>query len=737
MQIHQEAWGLPEGSPVTRQSLATVLGPSEGMVMGHVNHIGRVGALAVTLGVGWAVASAPGVAYADTSGASDAGQSSSGSASTPSRTEARTSGGNDTSGADGAQGRDNADNDNADKDDADKDDAVDDGKNDIDGDDDVKNEIDGNNDDGGHGAVTADNSANTSSAAEAEQSADLTGFDDAGHLDGSDASQELLSIDAGSSVTTTTLGATPAVKAPTKAKAPAEVPEAASTTVTAKPTLVSVISDVVSALLTPRTAPAPVSPLQGATMLASLAAARDELERNASRRSAVASGQAVAALGADTPNVLVIGVDGTNLARVLATLGNDSHFFKLIQDSTTAASSIVGHTTISNPSWSSILTGAWGEKTGVINNVFTPWTYNKWPTVFTQLETINPLINTTSIANWNVISGIADSGIGADTVLNVSQQPDDPDWLKTDDKVGALTAAAITAARADVANFMFSYFVGVDENGHMYGGDSPEYAEAIRNFDRNLGLIMEKVTDWENLYGEQWTIMMVTDHGHQPQKGLGHGFQSPDETSTFVIANNPLLFDRGAVNLKYSIVDVTPTVMTLFGFDPAGDADGVSLTDLDDSTVTPGDTPTALRQALNDAIAMYGYPDIGTNIALTVRTIATTIPYYVDNITNGIVSALQGLAAQEIFLISPLARLAIIPVDIIGDLAYIGTNIVAQIVARLTGVTGASIFPLQRPATPTFPEAPDVTTPDLVALTCTDGRVTGAVFACGASSMAA
>jgi hypothetical protein len=272
----------------------------------------------------------------------------------------------------------------------------------------------------------------------------------------------------------------------------------------------------------------------------------------------------------------------------------------------------------------------------------------------------------------------------------------------------------------------------------MYGGDSPEYEEAIRNFDRNLGLIMEKVTDWEDLYGEQWTIMMVTDHGHQPQKGLGHGFQSPDETSTFVIANNPLLFDKGAVNLKYSIVDVTPTVMTLFGYDPAGDADGVSLLDLDDSTVTPGDNTTALRQALNDAIAMYGYPDIGTNIALTVRTIATTIPYYVDNITNGIVSALQGLAAQEIFLISPLASLAIIPVDIIGDLAYIATNIVAQIVARLTGVTGASIFPLQRPATPTFPEAPDVaTTPDLVALTCTDGRVTGAVFACGASSMAA
>ena len=40
--------------------------------MGYANNIGRVGALAVTLGVGWAIASAPGVAYADVVAATDA-----------------------------------------------------------------------------------------------------------------------------------------------------------------------------------------------------------------------------------------------------------------------------------------------------------------------------------------------------------------------------------------------------------------------------------------------------------------------------------------------------------------------------------------------------------------------------------------------------------------------------------------------------------------------------------------
>ncbi|ORV83348.1 alkaline phosphatase family protein [Mycolicibacterium iranicum] len=634
--------------------------------MSYANNIGRVGALAVTLGVGWAVASASGVAYADTGDSSSSSESSSASSSS---STASSSDDSDSSASDNsAAASDTAADDNETADDADDE--------------------------------AAEDSAHrrTTKASRAEASSD--GDDDAPAESVTD--EEEAEPDAG----------------PTE-----------------KPTVTKVVSDGVSSLPAPEQ-PSPAAPLQGSTLLASLAAARDELERNTLRRTAVTTQQAEV-LDVGTPNVLVIGVDGTNLSRVLAHPELTTNFFKLIQGSTTAASTIVGHTTISNPSWSSILTGAWGEKTGVINNVFTPWTYSKWPTVFTQLETLNSAIETTSIANWNVISAIAASGLGVDNLVNVPEQENDPRWLEADDLVGEYTEAAIAAASADVANLIFSYFVGVDENGHLYGGDSPEYLEALANFDENLGLIMAAVDDWEDLTGEQWTIMMVTDHGHQPQKGFGHGFQSPDETSTFVIANSPGLFTEGGVNLKYSIVDVTPTVMHLFGYQPAEDSDGVSLTDLDDSTVLPGDNDALLRKALQDAIAMYGYPDIGTNIALSVRTIVATIPYYVDNIVNGITSGLQSLADQDIFLISPLAQLAIIPVDIVGDIAYIATNIVAQIVARLTGVEGASIFPLQRPTTPTFPWPPEESsTPDLVAVACTDGRVSSALFACGAAAVA-
>ncbi|CAN3129061.1 alkaline phosphatase family protein [Mycobacterium sp. smrl_JER01] len=718
--------------------------------MGYASQIGRVGALAVTLGVGWAMAGAAGVAAAEPSSASSTGGSSATSAassstqgdgsSAPAGSSADSDADRDgddgaddgaDTGGDGAAGGQVAD-EGADAGANEKDDDKNDDENA--GEDENRNEDESNDVDDSVGPLVqrkdgrADRAAAeadraTQPAAEADRATEQ-----AGRGQPESPGAEALAAASGAPSTRTQTGTTPVTALQT---ATLRTPQkTAVTPAAAKPTLVTLISDLVRSLLKPQQ-PAPVTPLQGSTVLASLGAVRDELERNALLRSAVTS--QVAALVDDTPNVLVIGVDGTNLSRVLANPELTTNFFSLMQGGTTAASTIVGHTTISNPSWSSILTGAWGEKTGVINNVFTPWTYEKWPTVFTQLESLsNRAIATTSIANWNVISAIAASGIGADTVINVAQVAGDTNWLLTDDQVGDHTEAAIAAARPDIANFMFSYFVGVDENGHLYGGDSPEYLAALANFDRNLGEIMHAVTEWEALTGEKWTIIMVTDHGHQPQKGLGHGFQSPDETSTFVVARNSDLFGQGLVNLRYSIVDVTPTALSLFGYTPAPYFDGVPLTDLGGADVTPIDDDDALRATLLDIIGKYGYPDIGTNLALSARTIFASVPYYVDMITTGITAGLQSIAERDIFLISPLAALAIIPVKFIGGLAYVGTNVVAQIVARLTGVTGARIFPLWPPAPPSFPESPEqASTPELVALVCSEGRVSGAIFACG------
>lgn len=684
--------------------------------MSHAKYIGRIGALAVTLGVGAALGAVPGIAYADS------GASTSDSSAT-SQQQDTASDGTRSAGGDNAERR------------RDRREARTEGRTPAQRA--AQQRADAAADEVAEIDAPARRQARSIASEEPElrsapgesagkeatapppeapgvSSVPATADEEAGARVASEPPTET----AGTATTTTTLSVP-------QRRAPKAAP------VRERTTLAGAVSSFVSALLSPTAAPGRGAPIQAPVMVAAMGAVRDELERNTERRLAneVAAQVNAQAL---SENVLVIGVDGVNLSRVLANAANMPNFIGLIGDATTAPASIVGHTTISNPSWTAILTGVWGERTGVINNVFTPWTYDKWPTVFDLIEGQNSAVQTTSIANWNVISAIADAGNGgADVVINVSQVADDPNWLLTDDAVGQATVAAVAGANLADPNFLFSYFVGVDENGHMYGGASEEYRIALENFDENLGAILQAI----NGSGEEWTILMVTDHGHQPQVGFGHGFQSPDETSTFVIARNSPLFTPGAMNLQYEIVDVTPTVLALFGLEAPDGLDGESLMD-QGGTVVPvgGDPDEALREALLDTIDKYGYPDIGTQIALGARTVFGAIPYYVDQLTDTATAGLQAIVDMDIFLVSLLAKVAIAPVQLLGDVLYVATNIVAQIVARLTGVTGASIFPLWPPAPPPTEFTPPEPSDARIGAMC--GSRSAALLLCSPGSVA-
>ena len=507
---------------------------------------------------------------------------------------------------------------------------------------------------------------------------------------------------------------TTAVTTFSAASAPAApaVPEAPTS-------LVSIVTDLLGSLLHPLLYSGTGSPpLQAPTLLAILAAARDEIERILVRRPTTVAYPQTLGQPLDYPDppadptkqhVLVVAIDGTNMSRVLADDTNEN-FFELMDTSTSSAPSIVGHTTVSNPSWTAILTGAWDNKTGVINNVYTPSTYDRWPTVFTQLESHDPDIETKAIADWDVIAAIAASGsVGADEVVYVSQKPGDTNWSKTDAAVTDETVETLEGPAGDYTNeapnFLVTYLVQVDENGHLYGGASPEYKEAIQRTDDNLGEILDAVAAREAATCaagpstcEDWTVIVVTDHGHQPQQGFGHGFQSPDETTTFVIADGPQ-FGDSVFNPDYEIVDVTPTVLSLFGAPQRTSFDGVPLTSLRGSDSDPL-TQEQLQNTLKAQIATHDYPDIITNVALSLRTIVAFVPYYVYG---------AGLPTP------------------IGEILYVGTNVPAQIVAFFTGVYGVRLFPLLPPPPPSTFIPEEATAVDAaLRVDCGDGSLAAA-----------
>lgn len=398
-------------------------------------------------------------------------------------------------------------------------------------------------------------------------------------------------------------------------------------------------------------------------------------------------------------NFLLIGTDGTNLAGILADPAGTPNFHAFMQQSVTSASTIVGHTTISNPSWTTIQTGVWMETAGVSNNVFTPWTYDTWPTVYNQLEaTWGDQINTTVIANGEgstsgINTRIAGAGaFPADHIEFVPQVPGDTDWIATQNLVGIKTQAAILAAPSSQGNLIFASFAGVDNNAHQYGGDSPQYAAALRNLDYNLGKqlptnmggsgLLGAVADWEAAHpGEQWSTLVVTDHGEigPDQFGRGHGFQSPRETATF------LIFDQagndvrdGWINNSWQTVSTTPTILQQFNLMPPSYMQGAPLTaPVFDSTYV--DPDNNLFRVLSATFAAQGYPDPVTNYALDSRTVAATIPYLVYGPIQNIVDAVPEFLQ--------------LPVSWVGAGIYQSLNIPAQIWCRLTGVTGNQIIP--------------------------------------------
>ncbi|MGV7258561.1 PE domain-containing protein, partial [Mycobacterium kansasii] len=241
-------------------------------------------------------------------------------------------------------------------------------------------------------------------------------------------------------------------------------------------------------------------------------------------------------------------------------------------------------------------------------------------------------------------------------------------------------------------NLIFSYFIGVDENAHMYGGDSPQYQEAIRNMDYNLGRqlptsmggsgLLGAVADWEVANPtEQFSTLVVTDHGEiGPQNfSITHGFQSPRETATFLIFD-PAFNDvrDGYINNSWQIVSTTPTIMDQFGIPPLPYMQGAPLTsaNFDGTYVDPGPN---LFSVLSADFAGQGYPDIATTLSLGSRTVAATIPYLVYSPIQNIVDAVPSFLQ--------------LPVSWLGAGVYQSLNTPAQIWVRLTGVTGNQIIP--------------------------------------------
>ncbi|MEU3609187.1 alkaline phosphatase family protein [Streptomyces sp. NPDC035033] len=148
----------------------------------------------------------------------------------------------------------------------------------------------------------------------------------------------------------------------------------------------------------------------------------------------------------------------------------------------------------------------------------------------------------------------------------------------------------------------FVHLDAVDGAGHDFGGTGRRYRDAIRTADGQVGRIVAAVKARATYAGENWLIMVTTDHGHVDEGG--HGGNDPNVRKSFVIANGAGIA-AGSKRHDVKIADVAATVLKHTGvaIEPSWGLDGIPIQDL------APDAFDGLRGSLRTRVDETGTPD--------------------------------------------------------------------------------------------------------------------------------
>mgnify|MGYP000720874503 CR=1 FL=1 len=225
--------------------------------------------------------------------------------------------------------------------------------------------------------------------------------------------------------------------------------------------------------------------------------------------------------------------------------------------------------TISAPGYMSLLTATWANKHNVRGNSNQSPNYAYW-NIFRIVETVDPSRSTALFSTWldnrtvlvgegrpdagDFILDHAVDGFERDTVAF----PHDPksQYIRAIDERVSTEAAAYIAAKGPDLSWV--YLQHTDDMGHAHG-DSEAFFDAVRQADARVGRIWEAVKQ-RQLLGENWMIVVTTDHGRDELMGKGHGRQSTRERTTWIVTNQPRL-DARFTSGTPAIVDIAPSIL--------------------------------------------------------------------------------------------------------------------------------------------------------------------------------
>jgi hypothetical protein len=209
---------------------------------------------------------------------------------------------------------------------------------------------------------------------------------------------------------------------------------------------------------------------------------------------------------------------------------------------------------LSYPTWTTIMTGAPQQISGVTTNWF------EGPV---KVET---LLEVASGSGRRVIVTGPD---GLDEMFSASEVADAStivEWEYGTYMSGTIVDAALAHDAEEPGDFIFVLLPDVDNVGHESGGASSEYAEVVGQVDDDLGRLIAGLDDGAT------TFFVLPDHGHIDTGGHG-GWEEP-VIRTFLAAAGPGIRETTA---EAHLMDVAPTVAVVAGMQAPMQALGTAI----------------------------------------------------------------------------------------------------------------------------------------------------------------
>ena len=233
-------------------------------------------------------------------------------------------------------------------------------------------------------------------------------------------------------------------------------------------------------------------------------------------------------------HVLVVGVDGVRFDFLAAesapsvwALGQAGFLARVPVDEATP--------TWSGPCWATIATGTGVAGHGITGNDLTGHRLAEHPD-FVTLATRAGLPTLLAVSGWPPLALPEDGGplFAEATRREFTAVPQTSlAWDAADEAITA-TAAAVLAA--DAPRVSFVYLGAVDLAGHATGSGAA-YRAALRAADQRVGRLVAAVRSRQSGPQQNWTIVVVTDHGHLDEGG--HGGREPEVATAWAAAAGP------------------------------------------------------------------------------------------------------------------------------------------------------------------------------------------------------